>query len=73
MIQTRMFNGKMFQIPLIVMQALEAAGYDLGEIYLMTPKERFEKYLEWEGIIGYAGQVWEAVEESLQTEDKKNG
>lgn len=68
MIQTREFNGQLFHVPAIVMHALEESDRTLSEIFHMTPKERFAAYLEWEGIIHYDAQIWEAVEESLQTE-----
>lgn len=34
----------------------------LSQIEAMTPKEAFDRYLIWNGIIGYSEDIWNAVE-----------
>lgn len=36
-----------------------------AEIAILTPKERFEKYCNWEGLINYGDKLWELVVASL--------
>lgn len=33
-----------------------------GQIAAMGPLEAFDRYLSWNGIIGFASTIWEAVE-----------
>jgi len=37
----------------------ESLDYRIVE---MGPMEVFQRYLEWEGIIGYANDIWSSVE-----------
>lgn len=32
------------------------------QIAAMTPMEVFDRYLNWEGIIGYSASIWAAVD-----------
>jgi hypothetical protein len=40
------------------------------EINLLTPKERFNKWCDWEGLIHYGDKLWELVEESMRLEGR---
>jgi hypothetical protein len=73
MITQRQVNGKSFAIPQLIVSAL-SEEYSTAELAVMSPKEMFEKYLEWEGIIGYTDRIWEAVVELKQIEqERKHG
>ena len=39
-----------------------------NEIETMTPTEIFERWLEWQGIIGYSHRILSAVEEIFDIE-----
>jgi hypothetical protein len=40
---------------------LHKAEYTDEEIKAMTPFDKFDAYLKWEGIIGYSNSIWEAA------------
>lgn len=44
------------------------------EIAAMSPREVFEKFLNWEGIIRYGATIWDAVESiKAATLEEKGG
>lgn len=40
------------------------------QINLLTPKERFYHWCDWEGLIHWGDRLWNLVEESLANADK---
>lgn len=59
------FNGVKVEMPLSILNALQAADFSDEQIYLMTPRERFIAFCEWEGLIGSWGSIlWDLVKES---------
>lgn len=63
------YNGTIVPIPYRVVNALQAAGYSDDQIYLMTPRERFDKFCEWEGLVNWGYTLWSVVHESLGIEE----
>jgi hypothetical protein len=51
-------GNTIISIPLIVYKELKEAEFTDTEIAFMSPKERFTKFCEGEGIIGYASTLW---------------
>ena len=52
----------------IIATLIDDAEYDEQEVMNMTPYELIDKWLEWEGIIGYTEDILEAVSEVYDVE-----
>lgn len=59
------YHGNKINIPLRILNTLQAADFSDDQIYLMTPRERFYAYCDYEGLIHWGDILWECVEESL--------
>lgn len=57
---------KVFRLPLEVCNSLQAQGKTDEEIYVMTPRERFIAYCEYEGLVNWGDTLWLIVRESLE-------
>jgi len=65
-----MNTTKLAENQTVVKSIARSLGWEDGEdfepylqrISSLTPVECFEKYLQWQGIIGYSSQIWNAVE-----------
>ncbi len=44
-----------------------------AQIAAMKPVEVFDRYLKWNGIIGYGATIWEAVENIKEAAGGKEG
>ncbi len=58
----------MKRVPPKVSSALLAAGYNLKDFEHMTPKDLFDAYCTWHGLINWGYDLWEVME-SLQRGD----
>ncbi len=54
------YEIKLENIPENILNDLREDHTD-QEILAMTPREMFKGYLEWNGIIGYSDDFWDAV------------
>lgn len=52
----------------IIATLIDDAEYDEQEVMNMTPYELIDKWLKWEGIIGYTEDILEAVSEVYDVE-----
>lgn len=52
----------------IIATLIDDAEYDEKEVMEMSPYELLDKWLTWEGIIGYTGDIIEAVGEVYNVE-----
>jgi hypothetical protein len=50
------------KLPALVVDALSHAGFIEEDIANMRPREVLEKFLQWEGIIGYDSLIWNMME-----------
>lgn len=62
------YHGNVIKIPLRILNTLQAADFSDDQIYLMTPKERFDAYCNYEGLIYWGDILWECVTESTASE-----
>jgi hypothetical protein len=49
------------KIPAKVLSVAKEVGKPKAELELMTGKELFEMYCDWEGLINYGDELWELV------------
>jgi len=64
-------NGKKEKIPEHIVEACYERGHEDPAIMLMTPKERFIEWCEWNGLIGYGDLLWTLVTESVKNSSSK--
>jgi hypothetical protein len=50
------------RLPMMVVDSLDDAGYTEEDIANMRPREVLERFLQWEGIIGYNDLIWNMME-----------
>lgn len=55
------YSGSKQKIPLPILNALQAMKYSDSRIYLMTPRDRFIAYCNWEGLVNWGDTLWDAV------------
>lgn len=55
-----------FELPLEICNTLQALGKSDAEIYVMTPRERFAAWCDYEGLIFWGDRLWDLVKESLE-------
>lgn len=52
-----MENETVLEVPSTIKILVEDAVFPPSEVIEMSPKERLQKVLEWEGIVGYTNQI----------------
>jgi len=62
---SEMGDETVLDVPSTIKILVEDAEFPPSEVIEMSPKERLQKVLEWEGIIGYTSQILNWVKDYI--------